>query len=321
MKLEYSDAKKTAGKLKFRTKAFIGGKFVNAASGKTYVSVNPATGRPLTNIASCDGVDVDLAVKAARRSFEQGVWSKRSPAERKQVLLKLADLLEENFAEIALLDCLDAGKPITDCMTIDAPDTVHCFRWHAEAIDKEYEQVAPTGPGNVAMIVREPLGVIGAILRPSRPSVRGPCNRFAEGSADVMAGVVNDFPRQELTDAEFGPRHHRALVNPPCTATARGAARVSALKALNCADFHVSLSKCAKTSPEAMLLWAESKGLRQQLKHKTKTKGNHYEITSSQIPPRVRGHDSDCSGGSDARPRRLFHHGSGPQPGRLLAVE
>lgn len=164
MKLEYSEVKKTAGKLRFRTKAFIDGKFVNASSGKTYVSINPATGRPLAQITSCDEADVELAVKAARRSFEQGVWSKRSPSERKQILLKLADLLEENLAEIALLDCLDAGKPITDCMTIDVPDTVHCFRWHAEAIDKEYEKVAPTGPGNVAMIVREPLGVVGAIL-------------------------------------------------------------------------------------------------------------------------------------------------------------
>jgi gamma-glutamyl-gamma-aminobutyraldehyde dehydrogenase len=126
--------------------------------------VNPATGEPLTRIASCEAPDVDAAVKAARRSFEKGVWAKRSPAERKHVLLRFADLIEENLGELALLDCLDAGKPITDCMTIDLPDSVHCFRWHAEVIDKEYEKVAPTGPGNVAMIVREPLGVIGAIL-------------------------------------------------------------------------------------------------------------------------------------------------------------
>jgi len=164
MKLAYSDVKKTAAKLKFRTQAFIDGKFVNAAAGKTYTSINPATGQPITQIAACDSTDVDLAVKAARRAFERGVWSKRSPAERKHVLLKLADLLEKHLEEIALLDCLDAGKPITDCLTIDAPDTVHCFRWHAEAVDKEYEKMAPTGPGNVAMIVREPLGVIGAIL-------------------------------------------------------------------------------------------------------------------------------------------------------------
>jgi gamma-glutamyl-gamma-aminobutyraldehyde dehydrogenase len=164
LRLESKAIKAAVAKLKFRTQAFIDGKFVNAVSGRTYDSINPATGKPLAKIASCDGADVDKAVKAARRAFAKGVWAKRSPAERKQVLLNLANLLEKNLGELALLDCLDAGKPITDCLTMDAPDTVNCFRWHAEAIDKEYERVAPTGPGNVAMIVREPLGVVGAIL-------------------------------------------------------------------------------------------------------------------------------------------------------------
>jgi 4-(gamma-glutamylamino)butanal dehydrogenase len=164
LKLESKAIKAAVGKIKFRTQAFIDGRYVSTASGKKYVSVNPATGKPLARIAACEAADVDAAVKAARRSFEEGVWAKRSPAERKHVLLRLAELIEKNLGELALLDCLDAGKPITDCMTIDLPDSVHCFRWHAEAIDKEYERVAPTGPANVAMIVREPLGVIGAIL-------------------------------------------------------------------------------------------------------------------------------------------------------------
>jgi len=156
--------KTAAARLKFRTKAFIDGKYVNAQSGKTYDSINPATGQRLAAIAACDEADADIAVRAARHAFETGVWARRPPSERKRVLLKFADLLEAHLQELALLDCLDAGKPVTDCMTIDVPDTVHCFRWHAEAIDKEYERVAPTGPDNVAMIVREPLGVVGAIL-------------------------------------------------------------------------------------------------------------------------------------------------------------
>jgi gamma-glutamyl-gamma-aminobutyraldehyde dehydrogenase len=163
-KLESKAIKSAVAHLKFRTQAFIDGGYANAASGKTYVSINPATGKPLAEIASCEAADVDAAVKAARRSFQEGVWAKRSPSERKHVILRFAELIEENLGELALLDCLDAGKPIADCMTIDLPDSVHCFRWHAEAIDKEYEKVAPTGPSNVAMIVREPLGVIGAIL-------------------------------------------------------------------------------------------------------------------------------------------------------------
>jgi gamma-glutamyl-gamma-aminobutyraldehyde dehydrogenase len=164
LKLEAKAIKAAAAKLKFRTRAFIDGQFVNAASGQTYDSINPATGKPLAKIASCDSADVDRAVAAARRSFEKGVWAKRSPTERKRLLLHFADLLEKNLDELALLDSLDAGKPITDCLTMDVPDTVHCFRWHAEIADKEYDKVAPTGPGNLAMIVREPLGVVGAIL-------------------------------------------------------------------------------------------------------------------------------------------------------------
>lgn len=164
LKLESKAIQSAVSRLKFRTQAFIDGRYVDARSGKTYLSINPATGKPLANIASCDAAEVNAAVKAARKSFEKGVWSKRSPSERKQVLLRFADLIEKNLDELALLDCLDAGKPITDCLTMDLPDSVHCFRWHAEAIDKEYAQVSPTGPDNVAMIVREPLGVIGAIL-------------------------------------------------------------------------------------------------------------------------------------------------------------
>lgn len=162
--LEYSAVKKAVRELKFRTRAFIGGGFRDAASGETCVSINPATGKPLAEIASCDAPDVDAAVEAARRAFEKGTWARCPATQRKRLMLKFADLVEQNMAELALLDCLDAGKPINDCMNMDLPDTVHCFRWHAEAIDKEYERLSPTGPDSVAMIVREPLGVVGAIL-------------------------------------------------------------------------------------------------------------------------------------------------------------
>jgi gamma-glutamyl-gamma-aminobutyraldehyde dehydrogenase len=162
--LERSAIPKAVHKLKFRTKAFIDGRFCGAASGKTYTSINPATGKPLAEIAACEAPDIDGAVKAARRAFEKGTWAKCPAAQRKRVMLKLADLIEKHLAELALLDCLDAGKPISDCMNMDLPDTVHCLRWHAEAIDKEYERLSPVGCDNVAMIVREPLGVVGAIL-------------------------------------------------------------------------------------------------------------------------------------------------------------
>jgi 4-(gamma-glutamylamino)butanal dehydrogenase len=164
MKLEYSDVKKTAGKLRFRTKAFLNGKFVGAQSGRTFTTENPATGKPLAEIAACDAPDVDRAVKAARKSFDSGVWSRLKPGDRKKVLLKWADLLEAHASELALLDTLEAGKPIGDCATMDIPDTIHCIRWHAELTDKLYSHVSPTGPENLALVLREPLGVVGCVI-------------------------------------------------------------------------------------------------------------------------------------------------------------
>jgi 4-(gamma-glutamylamino)butanal dehydrogenase len=148
----------------FRTKAFIDGQFRDAASGETFVTENPATGQPLTNIAAGDAADIDAAVRAARSAFDDGRWSQRAPAERKRILLDFADLLEANAEELAMLDSLEAGKPITDCREVDIPDTVRTYRWFAEAIDKVFDAVAPTGPEALGLIVREPIGVVGAVV-------------------------------------------------------------------------------------------------------------------------------------------------------------
>ncbi len=157
------DWKSRAAALTFRDKAFIDGRFVDAASGKRFQSINPATDAVLAEVAECDGEDVDRAVAAARRAFESGSWSRADPGHRKSVLLKLAELIRENLAEMALLDSLDMGKLITDAVTVDAPGAAHFFQWHAEAIDKVYDEVAPTGPGDLALVRRVPLGVVGAV--------------------------------------------------------------------------------------------------------------------------------------------------------------
>ncbi|HEV8546330.1 MAG TPA: aldehyde dehydrogenase [Candidatus Limnocylindrales bacterium] len=154
----------TAAIPSLRTDAFIDGQFHEAASGERFVTENPATGQPIARIAAGDAADIDAAVRAARRAFDDGRWSRRSPADRKAVLLRFADLLEANLEELALLDSLEAGKPITDCREVDVPDTVRTFRWFAEAIDKIFDNVAPTGPEALGLIVREPVGVVGAVL-------------------------------------------------------------------------------------------------------------------------------------------------------------
>jgi len=153
-----------ARSLAIESSAFIDGRYVAAASGSTFDCVSPIDGRVLAKVASTDVADVDLAVAAARRAFEAGTWRRQPPRERKRVLLRFAELVLEHRDELALLETLDMGKPIADSLAVDIPATVRCITWYAEAIDKLYDEVAPTGPDALAMITREPIGVVGAIV-------------------------------------------------------------------------------------------------------------------------------------------------------------
>ena len=143
--------------------AFIDGKF-RAGSGATFPTINPATGEAFVEISGCNADDVDFAVAKAREAFEQGHWSKLHPSERKDVLIKLCKLMTRNRRELAVMESLDSGKPILDCETIDIPETIHCIKWHAETVDKIYDQAGPTGDDAISVIVREPIGVVGAVL-------------------------------------------------------------------------------------------------------------------------------------------------------------
>ncbi|THD82369.1 aldehyde dehydrogenase [Aliigemmobacter aestuarii] len=153
-----------AAALTLRNRIWIDGAYHDAAEGGRFATVNPATGQTLTEVARGTAADVDRAVASARAAFDDGRWSRKSPSERKEVLLRLAALIRENVPELALLDTLDMGKPIAESSTIDAPGSAHFFQWHAEAVDKLYDEIAPTGPGDLALIRREPLGVVGAVV-------------------------------------------------------------------------------------------------------------------------------------------------------------
>jgi acyl-CoA reductase-like NAD-dependent aldehyde dehydrogenase len=144
--------------------AFIDGKYVPAASGATFDDVSPIDGRVIASVASTDTGDVDRAVAAARRAFESGVWSAQAPRERKRVLQRFAELILAHTEELALLETLDMGKPIGDSLAVDIPATARCIDWYAEAVDKVYDEVAPTGPDALALITREPIGVVAAIV-------------------------------------------------------------------------------------------------------------------------------------------------------------
>lgn len=147
-----------------RTQAFIDGRYVPAASGATFDCINPATGKRVAQVSSCDATDVEHAVASARRAFDAGHWSRRAPAARKKVLLRFAELIRKHREELALTETVDMGKPITDSLKIDIPAAANCIAWYAEAIDKVYDEIAPTSHESLALITREPAGVVGAIV-------------------------------------------------------------------------------------------------------------------------------------------------------------
>ncbi|QCI12949.1 aldehyde dehydrogenase [Pseudomonas putida] len=153
-----------ASTLTLPTKALIQGRQLSASTGATFASINPATNQLLAQVASCAQAEVDLAVASARRAFEQGPWPRMAPAERKKVLLRLAELIMANREELALLDSLNMGKPVMDAYNIDVPGSAHVFAWYGEALDKLYDQVAPTAANALATITREALGVIAAVV-------------------------------------------------------------------------------------------------------------------------------------------------------------
>ncbi len=162
--LSTEEYKAIAAGLRLPTNAFIDGGFRPAISGKTFTTVNPATGETRAEIAACDAADVDLAIASARAAFEDGRWSRLHPSARKEVLVRLAALMEEHARELAVTESVDAGKTIFDCETVDIPESIHVIRWHGELIDKIYDQVSPASDNHIAMVVREPVGVVGLVL-------------------------------------------------------------------------------------------------------------------------------------------------------------
>jgi len=144
--------------------AFIDGTFRPALSEKTIASLNPSTGKTLVQIADCGSSDVDAAVRSARTAFETGPWRKLAPKDRKGIMLKWCDLMDAHSEQLALLESLETGKPISDTRSVDIPKSIGLIRWYAEAIDKQYDEVAPTGATTLSYVTREPLGVVGAIV-------------------------------------------------------------------------------------------------------------------------------------------------------------
>jgi len=201
-------------------RAFINGERVAALSGETFDVVSPIDGKVIAQGARGRKDDIDLAVRAARAAFESGVWSRQAPAQRRRVMLKWADKILAARDELALLETIDMGKPIKFSQAVDVHSAARCIAWYAEAIDKIYDEIAPTPQNTLALIRREAMGVIGAIvpwnypmlmsswkLGPAlaagnsvvlKPSEKSPLTamRLAELAVDagIPAGVFNVVP-------------------------------------------------------------------------------------------------------------------------------
>jgi len=162
--METQNYKSIASKLDFEGRAFIDGKYVDAIDGQKFENINPATGEILCTVAKCNYKDVDLAVKSSRKAFESGVWSRSSPEFRKDILLKFAELLRKHGEENSVLECVDTGKLIGDCIDEVADDAPMHFQWYGELIDKVFGKVAPTDPSITSLIVKEPIGVVAGVV-------------------------------------------------------------------------------------------------------------------------------------------------------------
>ena len=153
-----------ASAVKPQSEAFIDGRFVPAASGRTFSDIAGRDGRPIAEVAQSDATDVDRAVVAARAAFDDRRWSDQAPKDRKRVLLRLAELIRRDREQLALLESLDVGKPIRDTLAVDVPSCATTIQWYAETIDKAYGEIGPTGPDALTLVTREPLGVVAAIV-------------------------------------------------------------------------------------------------------------------------------------------------------------
>jgi len=215
-------------------KMLIDGKWVEAASGKTFETPNPATGEVLARVAEGDKEDIDRAVRAARRTFDEGKWIRMRPSDRQRLLLRIADLIEQHGDELAQLETLDNGKPFTESRYVDIPAAAETFRYYAGWVSKIYGETNPSDPEYFNFTLREPVGVCGQIipwnfpllmaawkLAPAlacgntsvlKPAEQTPLTALRLGEllleAGVPAGVVNIVPG-------FGPTAGGALVRHP----------------------------------------------------------------------------------------------------------
>lgn len=186
-------------------KLLIDGKWIAAASGKTFFTHNPADGGKLADIAAADAEDVDLAVAAARRAFEDGPWSKMTPATRAKLIWRLADALEAKAEEFAFIETLDNGKPLNDAKVVDLPHSIEVLRYFAGWCTKlNGESISLSNPGTWhAYTMREPVGVVGSITPWNAPLMMA-VSKIAPALAAGCTVVLKPAEQTPLTALKLG---------------------------------------------------------------------------------------------------------------------
>lgn len=158
------DWRRAAAALVPETRLFLDGDYSDARDGATFDDISARDGSVLAKVAAASHADVDHAVRSARVAFEDGRWRDPPPRQRGRVLVRLAELMREHRDELALLETLDVGKPIGESLRVDVLSAADVFEWYGEAVDKVYDRTAPLGPDALALVAREPLGVVGAVV-------------------------------------------------------------------------------------------------------------------------------------------------------------
>ena len=158
------DWRAMAASLALPTRPFVDGDYVDALTDDTIETTNPSDGSRLATLPDCRKADVDRAVAAARAAFETGPWARMSATERKLVMFRWADVLERRSEEIALIESVNMGKPIRFAYGLDVPKAIKAIRWYAELVDKLYDEIAPTRRDALALVTREPVGVVAAVI-------------------------------------------------------------------------------------------------------------------------------------------------------------
>ncbi len=157
--------------LRIDGRAVIGGQRVASIDGQSFDCRSPIDGSLLTTVARGGAADVDAAVRSARAAFADGRWARQPPAARKKVLLRFAEHILAAREELALLETLDMGKPVQHSLAVDVAAAARCISWYAEAVDKIYDEIAPTGANALAMITREAMGVVGVVVPWNYPMI------------------------------------------------------------------------------------------------------------------------------------------------------